>query len=183
MQRFPEIHTGRLTLRRVEAGDIGSLLKYANSKSISGNILNMSYPYREEDAVAWVNRAMQGYRSGERFILAIVLKEIGEFIGAIALNIDARHNVAELGYWLGEPFRGRGIMSEAAKAMLKFGFEELDLHKIFATAFIENKASEKILLNNGMIREGEMKDHYKVDDVYKSVAQYRLTKDEYEKLV
>lgn len=170
-------------MRRVEARDIGALCKHANNKSISGNVLNMPYPYKEEDAIAWVDRAMQGYQSGERFIFAIVLKEINEFIGAIALNIDGRHNLGEMGYWIGESFWGKGIMTEAAKAVLKFGFEELDLHKIFATAFIDNGASAKVLLKNGMIKEGELKDHYKVNDVYKSVSQYRLTKDEYKRLI
>jgi RimJ/RimL family protein N-acetyltransferase len=180
MKVFPELNTNRLKLRKVEPDDISSILKYANNKKISDNILNVPHPYKPEDAIFWMNFALQGFKNKERFVFAIVLKEINEFIGAIGLHINGAHNLAEMGYWIGEPFWNKGIMTEAVKEILEFGFRKLDLNKIYATHFIDNKASGKVLINNGMIKEAELKDHYKVNDIYKTVFQYRLTKPEYD---
>ncbi|MGF6848873.1 ribosomal-protein-alanine N-acetyltransferase [Chitinophaga sp. W3I9] len=181
MKVFPELYTSRLKLRKVERDDLGALLKYANNKRISENILNISYPYKEEDAAFWIDLALKAYVTGERVVFAINLKEHNEFIGAVGLSIDTRHNHAEMGYWIGEPFWGKGLMTEAVKEVLNFGFNTLHLHKIYATVFPDNSASEKILINSGLVKEGELVDQYKIGDVYKTVFQYRLIKYEYEK--
>jgi len=179
MNSFPELTTTRLKLRKIESGDIPSIIKYANNKHISSNVLNVPHPYTAEDAIFWMNFALQGFKNKERFVFAITLKESNEFIGGIGIHTDSRHNTAEIGYWLGEPFWNKGIMTEAAKAVLEFGFETLNLNKIYATHFTDNTASGKVLINNGMIKEAELKEQYKVNDMYKSVFQYRLTKQEY----
>jgi RimJ/RimL family protein N-acetyltransferase len=97
------------------------------------------------------------------------------------LHLDKNNNNAQFGYWVAEPFWGNGIATEATAAVLQFGFEKLNLNKIYATHFPDNKASGKVMLKNKMIKEGELKDHYRVNNEYRSVIQYRLTKQEYEK--
>ena len=179
MTALPQLITSRLLLRKLEVTDLPFLVKYANNKAVSNNVLNIPHPYTEEDAVFWLNFVWQGLKSGERFVFAVVLKESNEFIGAIGLHPNGKHNGAEMGYWLGEAFWGNGLMTEAASAVLRFGFEELNLHKIYATHFTDNLASGKVMLKNGMIKEGELKEHYKVEGVYKSVMQYRLLRQEY----
>lgn len=180
MHHFPELLTNRLLLRKLQVADVSSLVKYANNKAVSGNVLNIPHPYTEDDAICWLNFVREGFKTGERFVFAIVLKESDEFIGAVGLHRNGKHNGAEMGYWLGESFWNKGYATEAARAVLKFGFEELNLHKIYATHFTDNIASGKVMLRNGMIKEGEWKEHYKIGDAYKSVIQYRLLKSEYE---
>lgn len=182
MSSFPQLSTNRLTLRKVQAADLPFLIKYANNKTISNNLLNIPHPYKEEDAIFWMNFVLQGFKNKERYVFAIGLNETGEFIGAVGLHLNGRHDGAEMGYWLGEPFWGKGLMTEAVKAVLQFGFDELALNKIYATHFSNNIASGKVMIANGMTKEGELKDHYKVDSVYESVIQYRLLKQEYEEL-
>jgi len=97
-------------------------------------------------------------------------------------KINKENNRAEFGYWVGEPFWGQGIATEAVAAILKFGFQELNLNKIYATHYLENPSSGKVLVNNKMINEAELKEHYKNGDVYGSVIQYRLTKKEFEEV-
>lgn len=177
-----QLTTARLWLRKPAAADVPFLVRYASHRSVSDNLLNVPHPYAEEDAVFWLNFVLQGWKTEERFVFAVAEKESGEFMGAIGLHPAAKHNAAEMGYWLGEPFWGAGFMTEAAAAVLRFGFEERNLHKIYATHFTDNPASGKVMVNNGMIREGEWKNHYKVGNVYKSVIQYRLLKDEWEAL-
>ena len=170
MELFPELNTKRLKLRKIQIEDIPSLVKYANSKKISDHILNIPYPYQEPDAVFRISYVVQGFKNKARYVFAITLKEGSEFIGEISLHLDKDKPIAQLGYWLGEPFWNQGIGTEATEAIVKFGFEKLNLHLIFATCHVENKASEKVLLNNGMRK----------DNMNGNVIQYSLTKQEYE---
>jgi len=180
MKTFPELKTKRLRLRNVHINDVPSILKYANNKAISDNVLNIPNPYLEDEVLYWIEMAQQGFKKNVRYAFAINLTENWELIGVIGLSIDKDHNKAELGFWVGEPFWGRGIMTEAAEEILKFGFGKLNLNKIYATHFIDNPASGKVLSKNGMIMEGELKDHYLRNNVYRSVIMYRLIKEEYE---
>ncbi|MBT8326768.1 MAG: GNAT family N-acetyltransferase [Bacteroidia bacterium] len=150
-----------------------------NNKIISDNIINIPYIYLEEDAIARFNFVLQGFKNEERYVFAITQKTEDELIGEIGIHLDSEHNRAEIGYWIGEPFWGLGIATEAVGAILKFGFEELLLNKIHATHYVDNPASGKVLANNKMILEAELKDQYKMNDDYKSVYQYRLTRSEY----
>jgi [ribosomal protein S5]-alanine N-acetyltransferase len=179
MESFPELITKRLRLRRIQLEDVSSLIKYANNKNISDQILNIPFPYGEEDAIHRFNFIVEGFKNKERYVFAITFKDENELIGETGLHLDKNNNSAQFGYWIAEPFWNNGIASEAVAAILQFGFEKLHLNKIYATHFPENKASGKVMLKNKMIREGELKDHYKVNDDYKSVIQYRLTKEEY----
>ncbi|HFA47995.1 MAG TPA: N-acetyltransferase [Bacteroidetes bacterium] len=166
MNIFPILHTNRLKLRKIQIEDIPSLVKYANNKKISDNIINIPYPYQEPDAAFRISYVVQGFKKKVRYIFAITLKERNEFIGEISLHIGNNNKTAELGFWIGEIFWGKGIATEAAGAIINFGFEKLNLDKIHATCHIENKASEKVLLNNGM----------KKDNINGNVIRFGLTK-------
>lgn len=154
MHAFPELYTERLKLRKIQAEDIPSLIKYANNKKISDYILNIPHPYDEPQAVFRIGYALQGFKNKSRFVFGVTLKEGGELIGEISLHIDSDKK-AQLGYWIGEPFWGKGIASEAVKAILKFGFDRLNLEEIYATCHTENTASYKVLLNNGMKKQAD----------------------------
>lgn len=179
MKNFPELNTSRLRLRKIKAEDLSSLIKYCNNKKISDQILNIPYPYHEEDAIFRMNFVLQGFKNEERYVFAINFNGNDELIGEIGLHLDKTNNSAQFGYWIAEPFWGKGIATEALTAILKFGFETLNLNKIYATHYPDNEASGKVMLNNQMIKEAVLKDHYKVNDEYRTVIQYRLTKSEY----
>ncbi len=146
MEELPELITKRLKLRKIELGDVSSLLKYANNKNISDQIFNIPFPYQEEDAIYRLNFVLQGFKNKERYVFAITLKDSKEFIGEIDLHLDKANNSAQLGYWIAEPFWGKGIATEATSEILKFGFEKLNLSKIYATHYTENKTSGKVML-------------------------------------
>lgn len=169
MDTFPVLHTPRLLMRKITVGDIPSLVKYANNKKISGNIINIPYPYEEPNAVFRISYVHQGFKNKQRYVFAIILKESEEFIGEISLHLDNQKNFAEIGYWIGEPLWNKGIAAEAVKAVLKFGFEKLNLDLIFGNCHTENPASGKVLKKNGMKQAG----------VNGGVAQYRLRKQEF----
>lgn len=179
MSNFPEINTDRLKLRQIRHSDISSLIKYCNNEKIADQIINIPYPYGESDAIYRMNFVMLGFKNKERYVFAITFKDIDELIGEIGLHLDKTNDSAQFGYWVAEPYWGKGIATEALSAILKFGFETLNLNKIYATHYPDNLSSGKVMLNNKMIKEAEMKEHYKINDTYRNVIQYRLTKTEY----
>lgn len=165
-----------------EARDLPQMMKYANHPRISQMTLNIPHPYQEKDAISWLNMANQGFEDKNHFVFAICKQADDRFMGGIGLRLNTRFNHAELGFWLGEPFWNNGYVTEAAAEILKFGFEQLKLQKIFATHMVDNPASGKVMIKNGMIKEGKLVDHLKKGDQYLTVIQYRLTREEYSKL-
>lgn len=180
MKNYPILKTSRLSLEQPRLADIPNLIKYAGHEKVAATTLNMPHPYQEEHAIFWLNMANDGFQSQSKYIFGIRLKATDELIGGMGLHLTPQYNRAELGYWIGVPFWNKGYATEATSAILKFGFETLKINKIFATHLVENPSSGKVMIKNGMIKEGELKEHIKKGEVYQSVFQYRLTKREYE---
>lgn len=180
--KFPDLKTERLILGQALWTDIPKIVEYAGAKRISDMTLNIPYPYAEKDAIWWINSANEGFKAKNQYTFAMRLKSNKDFVGGVGLKLDLRFNHAVLGYWIAEPFWKKGYTTEAVQAILQFGFETLDLNKIYATHLIENPASGRVMQKNGMIKEGELVEHYRKNGEYKSIYQYRLTKTEYERL-
>ena len=182
MDKFPQLTTDRLLLRKLTVADLPTLIQNVNNPDIARQILNIPYPYGEADAVARLHLVNQGFENRQRYVFAITVQGENEVIGEIGLNINKEHNHAEFGYWITESHWGKGIASEATAAILKFGFEQLKIHKIFATHFEDNPASGRVMQKNGMIKEAELFEHYIKDGAYGNSFQYRLTVNEYNAL-
>ena len=180
MKPFPSLETERLLLDSPRAADIPRIVEFAADEGIAEYTLNIPHPYEEKDAISWLNMAHQGYKDGLHHVFAMRLKPGGEFIGGIGLVITRRFRRAEMGYWIGRPFWNQGYTSEAMQAVMKYGFETLKLNKLYAIHLHENLASGKVMLKNGMQREGLLKEHVYKNEQYFDVIQYGLTKGQYE---
>jgi len=148
---FPILYSSNLKLRKLDFDDIPLLIKYADNRKVSDQIINIPYPYREPDAVFRLGYILKGFKAKSRFVFAIAQKESNEFIGEISLHIE-QNNQAQLGYWLGEPFWGKGYAKEAIEAITKFGFEKLELAKIYALCHEDNIASQKVVEWNEYVK-------------------------------
>lgn len=175
MNTFPTLTTERLLLNSFQETDIPSLTLYANNDKISEMTSNIPHPYTEKDAEMWIDNTKKGFEKNALYAFAIRLKNSEDFIGGIGLSVNNSYNHAELGYWLGEPFWGKGYATEAAKKVLHFGFNELQLHRIYATHFAHNPASGNILQKIGMKPEGILKEHIKKGAAYVNLVQYGVT--------
>lgn len=188
MKDFPRLITNRLILDQIVPSDIPEIVASAGNIKIVENTRNMPHPYFDEDAISWINMANQGFKAKNNYILAIRLKETNKLIGGIGLTLDVENNRAELGYWLAEEFWNWGFTTESVQAILKFGFEQLELNKIVAVYLTTNEASGRVMIKNGMTKEAEFKDHdvkrgSRIEDnEYVSLIQYRMLKNEYEYL-
>ncbi len=186
MKYFPKLGSDRLILNQTTPSDIPKIVAYAGNIKIVENTRTMPHPYYEEDAIAWINIANQGFKAKNDFIFAIRIKKTQALIGGIGLTLDMENNRAELGYWLAEKFWNQGFTTEAVQTILKFGFEELKLNKVVAVYLTTNQASGKVMIKNGMIKEAEFKDHDLkrgssiTDNDYVSLIQYRMLKGEYD---
>ncbi len=174
--------TPRLLLRIFAEADIPGLITLAGNYGVAKNTLNIPHPYTNADAQHWLQLTRQGHAQGTAYAFALELRATGEFIGGIGLTLAPRFDRAEAGYWLGQPYWGRGLATEALAAVLRFGFGELGLNKIYATHIASNPASGRVMLKNGMLKEGELAQHTKRDGHYHDLWQYRLTRQEYAQL-
>ena len=100
-------------------------------------------------------------------------------IGAISLVIDQISNLAELGYWIRKEEWNKGYCTEAGKSIIQFGFEHLNLNKIYADHMARNPASGKVLEKLGFKKEGHLKQHFKKWDIYEDIAVYGLCRSDY----
>ncbi len=182
MDILPTLTTHRLTLNQIGTADIPQIVSLANNLKVTQTTRTMPYPYFEKDAMAWIAMCDQGLSDGNKYIFAIRDKHTHDFMGGIGLTLDIANNRAELGYWIGEPFWNNGFTTEAVRPILKFGFETLQLNKIIAVYVDTNGASGKIMIKNGMVKEGELKQHDFKNGMYINLVLYRMLKTEYEKL-
>lgn len=181
MNKFPKIETERLLLTELSVDDISEIVHQASNKNISDFTQNIPFPYCEKDAIFWINAANQGFQNGSQYTFAIRKKGKNRFMGGIGIKVDKTHNRAEIGYWLGESFWGKGFITEASKSIIKFGFESLHLNKFTSSHLAKNPASGRVLENCGMVKEGELKMHLFKHSEYQNLILYGLTREEYEK--
>ena len=155
MKMDPTLKTARLILRPYDEADIPELLPLIGTREVAATTLRIAHPYTEQDAKAFLALT----KDEDKIWLAIALHSDGSQIGGIGLRLDEAHQHAELGYWLGVPHWGRGYATEASREMLRYGFEDLQLHRIFASHFSHNTASGRVLLKLGMRHEGCQREH------------------------
>src|SRR5262245_36969038 len=136
----PTLQTTRLLLRPYNLADAADLVRLAGAREVAATTLRIPHPYREQDALDFIASCPEEAGKISRF--AITLREGGQLCGGIGLRIDSAPNEqsAELGYWLGVAYWGLGYATEAARAMVRYGFESFGLHRIYATHFAHNPA-------------------------------------------
>ncbi|OCA71446.1 GNAT family N-acetyltransferase [Chryseobacterium arthrosphaerae] len=172
MEKFPIIETERLILSQLEEKDIPFITEYLQHRIYSDLTSNIPYPYTENDAIFWLKMSKEAFENKSGYTFGIRNKE-EELIGAIGLH-DRDDDKAELGYWIGIPYWNKGYVTEAARAIVDFGFKELGLNKIYATHFFHNPASGKIMEKIGMEREAVLKQHAKKDEEYFDLVMYSI---------
>ncbi len=148
--------TNRLILRSWEDSDKKDLIENINDLEVTKWLLVVPHPYTEKDANWWINHSKEKARKEpiEDYGFAIQLKE-GPLIGGIGIHhVNLKERKAEVGYWLGRNFHGKGYGSEALEAILKFSFEELKLEKLEAGVFEGNPSSGKLLEKFGFEYRG-----------------------------
>lgn len=164
-----------IKLRVVTKNDQISLVKYANNKKIADNLRNaFPHPYTEDNANEFIKSANEN--NPKKLILAIDLK--GELIGCIGAfqQEDIYSKNAEIGYWLAEPFWGKGYISSAIKKFIPMVFENMDIVRIYAEPFENNIGSKKALEKAGFKLEAVLKNNIFKNGEIQSSCIYSILK-------
>jgi [ribosomal protein S5]-alanine N-acetyltransferase len=156
---LPSLQTDRLLLRPYRLTDAPDLVRLAGAREVAITTLRIPHPYLQQDAIEFIASFQAEAELGTSARFAITLRQNGELCGGIGLRIEKAHLHAELGYWIGVPYWGKGYATEAARAAVQYGFETLGLRRIFATCVTENPASARVLKKIGMQHEGCQRSH------------------------
>jgi len=174
------IETGRLLLRDFVEEDWRAVHEYGSDPEV---VRYLPWgPNTEEDSRDFISRsiAIQSESPRRRFEIGIVLKEEGKLIGGCGIR-ENNPTLMEgnMGYVLNKDYWGRGIATEAARALVRFGFETLNLHRIFATCFPENRASERVLQKCGMRLEGRLRENLLMRGEWRDSLLYAILDHEW----
>ena len=149
--------TQTFEIREWQLSDIASLAENANNIEIFNNLRDaFPHPYSEKDGKEFIEMAMSQPKPATFLAIAVEGKAVGGI--GIVLHTDIERITAEMGYWLGENYWNKGIVTEAIKRMLDYAFTNFPhLRKIYATPFDFNIASQKVLEKAGFEREAILK--------------------------
>lgn len=175
----PVLTTERLALRPFTAADAPAVQRLAGAREVADTTLNVPHPYEDGMAEAWIAERAEVYVRGEGVSFAITSREDGALVGAIGLRLSGRFPRGELGYWIGVPYWNHGYATEAARALIGFGFGTLGLHRIHAAHFSRNPASGRVMEKVGMRSEGTLREHLRRWDRFEDVVVYGILRREW----
>ena len=178
MKELPTLTTERLILRPYSPADAPELQKLIGDYAIALTT-RIPYPYEDGMAEEWIGQQPESYVKREAVNFAITHRREGFLIGGTGLNsISRQAERAELGYWIGTPYWGQGYGTEAARAVVRYGFETLGLNRIYAYHTARNPASGRIMQKVGMMHEGCQRQHANRWGFYEDVVLYGILKSE-----
>lgn len=180
------ITTARLALREIEEADAERIWPYVSDPEISRHMSWHAHRSLDETRafIADVRARMQ---AGSTLALVIIDRASGSVCGLVSLiaimrtHRALRYDKAELAYWLGSEFRGRGYATEACRAVLQYGFENLGLNKVTVAHALENGASRDLIRRLGFREVGIEYRHFQKDGHWIDHVTYELLKCDWEK--
>lgn len=160
--------------------DAQVVTELAGDESVASTTLNIPHPYEDGMANTWISTHQRLFEEKTEVILAITHRRKKDLIGAIGLSeISEVHETAAMGYWIGRKYRNHGYCTEAARAILKYGFGQLKLHKIYAHHLSRNPSSGRVMQKLGMKKEGTLRKHVKKWEVFEDIEFYGILRDEF----
>lgn len=175
------IETERLTLRRFLYTDDDAMLKYwiADEKIQS---LYSEPVYTTKEAVKeLLDKYIGSYEKEDYYRWAIIEKTTGQCIGQIAyFLVDNKNHFAEIEYCIGSEFQCKGFATEATKAVIKFGFEKMNLHKVQICTKTINAPSKRVIEKCGLTYEGTLRDYFCMNGQYVGRLYFSILRNEFE---
>jgi RimJ/RimL family protein N-acetyltransferase len=183
----------RVSIRELRLSDAKDVYLNIRDKEINKWTKPLIRPHLENAAIRSIYRVLRHTWKALRLIwetacshkikkemkLGIVLKETGVVIGIVSFKkIDMKNKCAEIGFWLGKKYWGKGLATEAVRLALKFGFTELELNRIYAWTFEKNIGSRKVMEKCGLKLEKMVVDAYPGYAEKSNILNYGIVKSE-----
>jgi [ribosomal protein S5]-alanine N-acetyltransferase len=176
----PMVVTDRLVLRELRLDDARAVAERAGDRRVARYLIAVPSPYPAALATRWIAGRITWWSQGRGVTLAITRREApDELLGSVSLRRFSRDQRAELGYWLGVDAWGHGFATEAASALVDFGFSDLALARIYAQVLEGNAASCRVLDKLGMIHEGLRRRHVRKGKRLVDVDLYGMLREEW----
>lgn len=172
--------TERLVLRALQLDDAQAVADRAGDRRVARYLIAVPSPYPLSLAMRWIMARIAWWPQGRGVTLAIARRASPrDLLGTVSLRRFARDRRAELGYWLGADAWGQGLATEAADAVVDFGFRELGMSRVYAQVLEGNAASCRVLDKLGMLNEGIRRRHVRKGKKLCDVVMYGLLRDEW----
>ncbi|MEC4819350.1 MAG: GNAT family protein [Scytonema sp. PMC 1069.18] len=174
------IETQRLILRDFTESDWQGVHLYASDPEV---VRYLPFgPNTEEETKNFLQTEIKAHRKRHRqhFALAVTLKENKQVIGACRLSIsNPNKRESSIGFALARQFWGQGYATETAAKLLEFGFQQLNLHRIFALSDPQNHHSMRVLVKIGMRQEGYLREYEWIRGEWRDVLLYAIVDREW----
>ena len=165
-------------MRPLHHSDRFEMTRFLDNPNIFKNVRDhLPQPYTIQDAINFIDLVS---KEDPQCTFAIQFED--HFAGVIGLKIqdDVHRKSAEIGYWIGEPFWGKGIASNAIHQMVSYGFEHLDINRVFAATYEYNLASMHVLEKNGFIKEGILRKAVLKNGAFHDEHRFAILKEEFQ---
>ena len=178
IRNFPDLHTPRLLLRRLRMEDAADIFAYACDPPMTRFVF--WEPHRTlDDTREYLQRTLQGYADGLPPCWGIQHLGDGVIIGGCAFHeVSAMHARGEIGYALARKYWGQGLMTEAVRAMLDYGFNTLQLNRIEARCDVENAGSWRVMEKVGMKFEGVLRQNIMLHGRARDARMYAILRED-----
>jgi ribosomal-protein-alanine N-acetyltransferase len=154
------IRTKRLLLRRPRLSDAGAAVPLLNDRAIAAFVPLIPSPYRRRDWLSFIRKnGGRPVKRPEGLSYPLVIEMDGQMVGMIGVRWDAKDRAANIGYWVGRPYRRNGIATEAARGLTDYAFSKLNAERVWATVLKGNAGSPEVLRACGMRLEGTLRSH------------------------
>ena len=178
LRHQPSLRTDRLRLRPFIAEDAPAIEELAGTREVADSSISITHPYSLAAAKAWIAGLPHFFRTGTALHFAATLQSSDELIGSVSLSdIDTHNAHAELAFWVGVPWWRSGYAMEAAREIVRFGFVELFLNRIYARRLARDTASGELLRKLGMRREGVLRQAVRKGDVFEDVVLHAILRE------
>lgn len=179
---LPKIETKRLILRKFTKKDLNDLYEYASDNKVTQYLSWNTYK-NIDMATEYIEHIIEKYTKNEIAPWGIEWKENSKLVGSIDfVQYDKKNFSAEIGYVLNRDYWNKGIMTEALKEIIRFGFENMNLIRIETKLNALNIQSERVMQKNGLKYEGTLRKKEFLKDKFIDIKYYSILRDEYHKL-
>ena len=175
------IETEKLILRCFEYSDDDAMLKYWIADEKIQSLYSEPVYTTKEEVKKLLDKYISSYKNSDYYRWAIIDKVTEECVGQIAyFLVDSKNHFAEIEYCIGTAFQRKGLATEATRAIIKYGFEKINLHKVQICTKTINKPSQRVIEKCGFTYEGTLRDYFFMDNKYVGRLFYSILRGEFE---
>lgn len=170
---IPTLNSERLILRPFLITDAATVQRLAGHHQIADTTTNIPHPYSDGAAECWIAGHEAAFQADRSLVLAMTDRHTGQLLGAVSLiDIRLTHRRAEVGYWAGVDFWGRGMCTEAVTTLMAYAEREMGITRFVGRCFARNPASARVMEKCGMTQEGTLRQHELIRGKYEDMHIY-----------